>query len=101
MTEYTWADLDKSNVNHYGRGKPREYLDAQYEAELAWSNYERLVDEYYDRHYGEREYWVKIDAAKLEAETKQAAANALYQKYYGAPDSHLEAAYADKSEIEF
>lgn len=60
---YGWADLDTANRQHYGRGKPKELLDAELAMEVAEDQMTKAQDEYYDLHYGEIEYAVKMRRA--------------------------------------
>lgn len=104
MTQFTygWADLDASNAKHYGRGKPRELADAEFECNLAWTRYETLVDLYYGPNYGDEATSELCREAKAKAEAAAEVVKQLNIKYgYQKPDAHLEAAYDDKTNIEF
>jgi hypothetical protein len=102
MTQHTygWADLDAANSKHYGRGKPAELIDAESSMNEADARYQKAVDEYYDNHYGEREYYrTMIDAGRT-ADQESKNYQTVYARVYGTPqDAHLEASYDDKTDF--
>lgn len=96
---YGWADLDKMNGSHYGRGKPAELLDAEAEMELAWGRYDRMVDAIYERDEGSREELAELRKAAEQAQDKYTD---TYNRVYGnVAQEHLETQYDDKSELDF
>lgn len=78
---YGWSDLDTANRQHYGRGKPKELLDAEWNMEVASDAMEKAVDEYYDLHYGETEYLAKMRAAMKHLQSITDEYRALSVKY--------------------
>lgn len=43
-TQHTWAELDKANGNHYGRGKPAAMLHAEKAKRNASTMYDQISD---------------------------------------------------------
>ena len=78
----TWAELDELNHSHYGRGKPQELLDAEWQAEKAWSDYDRAVDEYYEHGVGTFEHLSHLSAR---AQRFQNIVFDIYNRIYGKP----------------
>ena len=77
---YGWADIDAMNASHYGRGKPAELIEAEQDMEIAWDQYGKAVDNYYDLDIGTFE---DVQAAKAHAEQVQDAYTDTYNRFYG------------------
>ena len=81
MNAYGWADLDTMNKadGHYER-KPVELRQAFEDMEIAWSDYDRAVDAFYDRGNGSLD---EISNRRKYAESKTAEYKTTYERIYG------------------
>ena len=71
---YGWSDLDTANRTHYGRGKPKELLDAEVELKRAQVKLDGASDWYFEAAYGDPE-------AKAEFERAGAAYDRAWKHY--------------------
>lgn len=81
---YGWADVDQMNRKHYGRGKPQELLNAEFNRNMAADELETATERYYNAKsfYCETEEdLLRMRNAEGAYDQAEQVCQALYIKY--------------------